>query len=135
MTTDQPSDLLSLTHRYLQAIEQNDQATLETLLDEGITQQEFPNRLVPTGATRDRAAILEGFHRGQSVLTAQRYTIKNAITQGDTIALEVTWTGALAIPIGALVPGDTMRANFALFIQFRDGKIIAQRNYDCFDPF
>jgi ketosteroid isomerase-like protein len=30
--------------------------------------------------------------------------------------------------------GDVMRAHFATFIEFRDGKIVAQRNYDCFEP-
>jgi ketosteroid isomerase-like protein len=30
--------------------------------------------------------------------------------------------------------GGQMRARFAAFLQFRDGKIVAQRNYDCFKP-
>jgi ketosteroid isomerase-like protein len=28
-----------------------------------------------------------------------------------------------------------MRARFAVFFGFRDGKICSQRNYDCFEPF
>jgi ketosteroid isomerase-like protein len=27
-----------------------------------------------------------------------------------------------------------MRARFAAFIEFRDGRIVRQRNYDCFEP-
>jgi len=27
-----------------------------------------------------------------------------------------------------------MRARFAVFLDFRDGKITRQRNYDCFEP-
>ena len=50
------------------------------------------------------------------------------------VALEVLWTGTLAVPFGSLAVGDNMRAHFAVFIQLRDGKIVAQRNYDCFDP-
>ena len=30
--------------------------------------------------------------------------------------------------------GSVMRARFAQFFEFRDGKIVAQRNYDCFYP-
>jgi len=27
-----------------------------------------------------------------------------------------------------------MHANSAMFIEFRDSKIVAQRNYNCFEP-
>jgi hypothetical protein len=36
--------------------------------------------------------------------------------------------------IGALKPGDQIRARFAQFFRFKDGLIWRQRNYDCFDP-
>jgi hypothetical protein len=39
------------------------------------------------------------------------------------------------VPIGKLVPGDTMRAEFGVFLSFRDDRICSQRNYDCFEPF
>jgi ketosteroid isomerase-like protein len=48
--------------------------------------------------------------------------------------MEVLWTGTLAVPGGSPATGGTMRVHFALFMDFRDGKIAAQRNYDCFDP-
>jgi ketosteroid isomerase-like protein len=41
----------------------------------------------------------------------------------------------LGVPVGALTPGAEMRAHFAVFLDFRDGKIVRQRNYDCFEPF
>jgi hypothetical protein len=46
----------------------------------------------------------------------------------------VLWTGKLAIPFGSLPAGSEMRAHSAMFIQFKVGKIVSQRNYDCFDP-
>lgn len=137
MTTSSapPDALLALVRRYLDAIEQSDQATLEALFDPAIVQHEFPNRLVPTGAVRDRAALLEGFERGKKVLSSQRYVIDHAVVQGNQVAFEATWTATLAVPIGSLSAGDTMRAVFAVFIELRDGRIVSQRNYDCFDPF
>jgi ketosteroid isomerase-like protein len=30
--------------------------------------------------------------------------------------------------------GSTVHAWFAMFLQFRDGKIVRQCNYDCFEP-
>lgn len=30
--------------------------------------------------------------------------------------------------------GQVLRARFGVFLDFRDGRIVRQRNYDCFDP-
>lgn len=129
-------DLLALARRYLAAIEAGATgADLAAFFAADVVQEEFPNRLVPQGARRDLAAILDGAERGQKVLRAQRYDIQQALAQDDRVALEVIWTGTLAIPVGSLQAGDEMRARFAVFLQYRDGRIVAQRNYDCFDPF
>lgn len=100
-----------------------------------VVQEEFPNRLVPNGARRGLREMLDGAVRGQKVMAAQRYEVLSSIVSGDRIALEVQWTGTLAIPLGSLAAGDDMRARFGVFLDFRDGRIAAQCNYDCFDPF
>jgi len=100
-----------------------------------VVQEEFPNRLVPAGARRDLAAILASAARGQQILRAQRFQILGALESGDSIALEVQWTGTLAVALGTLAPDAEMRARFAVFIELRDGKIVRQRNYDCFEAF
>jgi ketosteroid isomerase-like protein len=51
------------------------------------------------------------------------------------VVLEVRWTGTLAAPVSSIPAGGDMRARFAVFIELRDGKIVRQRNYDCFEPF
>jgi hypothetical protein len=33
-----------------------------------------------------------------------------------------------------LAPGTGMKASIATFLMFRDGRIVAQRNYDCYPP-
>jgi hypothetical protein len=50
------------------------------------------------------------------------------------VAVEARWTGTLAVPFGKMEPSAEMRASFAMFFLFREGKIAFQRNYDCFDP-
>lgn len=99
-----------------------------------LSRRSFRTGFVPQEARRDLAAILEGAERGQQVMRAQRYDILNAIADGDYVALEVAWAGTLAIPVGTLAAGGEMRARFAVFLQFGDGKIVRQRNYDCFEP-
>lgn len=61
--------------------------------------------------------------------------MRNAVASGNAVALEVDWSATLRVPVGSLAAGDTMRASFGVFLEYRDGKICAQRNYDCFEPF
>ena len=120
---------------YLTAIERGATGdVLAAFFTENVVQQEFPNRLMPSGATRNLAQILEGAERGQAILSSQRYEALNAIESGETVVLEVLWTGTMAIVVAGLPAGGEMRARFAVFLEYRDGKIARQRNYDCFDP-
>jgi hypothetical protein len=59
----------------------------------------------------------------------------NSVVSGTQISLEVVWTGVMAASLGSLAAGDTMRVFSGIFLEVRDGKIIAQRNYDCIPPF
>jgi len=106
---------------------------LAAFFTDDVVQEEFPNRLVPAGARRDLAALLDGAVRGQKVMRAQRFELLGAVENGDTVALEVQWTGTVAVPLGGLPAGGQMRARFAVFLEFRGDKIARQRNYDCFD--
>ena len=127
---------LIIARQYLAALENGvDRDELAQFFTEDVIQKEFPNRLTPDGAVRDLDALLEGHERGKQILAGQQYEIDNAIESGDRVALEVRWTGTLAIPIGSLAVGGQMHARFAVFLEFRDGRIAAQRNYDCFEPF
>jgi ketosteroid isomerase-like protein len=129
------SATLLLIERYLTAIEQGATgAALAEFYDPAVIQEEFPNRLMPTGARRGLAEIQAAAESGQKVLSAQRYEVLNALVQGDEVALEMQWSGTLAVPFGALAAGDDMRARISSFITLRDGKIISQRSYDCFEP-
>jgi len=124
---------LETARRYLKAIEEQAGGGL-SFFTEDVVQEEFPNRFVPNGARRGLKELKEAAERGKKAVSAQRYDVLNAIASGDTVALEVQWTGTLAVPLGLLPVGGEMRARFAVFLQFRDGKIAAQRNYDCFEP-
>ena len=133
--------VLERTRAYLAAIEQSTDAVNPepegalVFYHPSVRQDELPNRLVPSGAVRDLAALRDAAARGRGVLRAQRYEVHSALVQGSRVALETLWVGELAVPIGALPVGAEMRAHFAMFLDFDGDRIIAQRNYDCFDPF
>jgi ketosteroid isomerase-like protein len=129
------SRLLALAKRYLAALEAGATGdALAAFYTDDVVQEEFPNRLLATGAKRDLAALLDGAVRGQKVMTKQRYEILRTVEDGDTIVLEVNWSGTLAIPFGNLKAGDEMRARFAVFLDYRGDEIARQHNYDCFEP-
>jgi ketosteroid isomerase-like protein len=126
---------LTIARSYFRAVEQGVTGdALAAFFTPDVVQEEFPNRLNPTGVRRDLAAILEGAVRGQSVLRSQRIQIVSSVGTDDRLALEVEWRGVFSVPLGTLAAGDEMRARFAVFLEFRDGRIARQRNYDCFDP-
>jgi ketosteroid isomerase-like protein len=125
---------LDAARQYLAAIQQG--ATGDALAQffaSDVVQEEFPNRVSPDGKRRKLAAILEGAERGQKVLASQRFEIRSAVATGDRVIFEVLWVGTLAIPFGTIPIGGEMRAHSAMFLEFRGGKITAQRNYDCFE--
>jgi ketosteroid isomerase-like protein len=127
---------LEHARRYLRALEAGAQGdTLAAFFTPDIVQEEFPNRLMEKGATRDLAALLDGAVRGSKVMTNQRFEIVREIADGDRVAIELVWTATTQVAFRSLAVGDTMRARFAIFIDYRDGRIARQRNYDCFDPF
>ncbi len=96
---------------------------------------EYPNRLNPAGARRGLAEILEGAVAGQRLMSRQIFEIVTLTESGDRVALELNWSGELAVPMGMMKAGDKITARIAQVIEFEDDKIIRQRTYDCFDQF
>ncbi|ATL32804.1 nuclear transport factor 2 family protein [Streptomyces formicae] len=107
---------------------------LARFFHQDLVQEEFPNALFPDGVRRDLTAVLQSAERGQGLLAEQRFDVLNSVAMGDQVVLEVTWEGILAVPMGDLPVGHVLRARIAVFLEFRDGRIRAQRNYDCYDP-
>ncbi|MCC2956642.1 nuclear transport factor 2 family protein [Massilia sp. IC2-477] len=127
---------IEIVRRLFAAIEQGELAAIEAAYHEDAEQVEHPNRLLPGGARRDRAALVEAARRGKALLATQRLVIDNSVANGDRLALEASWSATLAVdapPLG-LKAGDGMQARFAQFFQFRDGRILRHHTYDCFSP-
>ena len=138
---DRETANLETARRFLAAIEASTDTSstttdgADTFYAPDVVQEEFPNRFVPAGARRDLDGLRAAAERGRAVLSGQRFHVRAAYAVGETVILEVLWVGILAIAVGTLSAGQEMRAHFAVFLEFRDGKIVRQRNYDCFEPF
>ena len=129
-----PDSNLDLARRYLKAIEDGDATFVISLFTPDAIIEQLPNRIYPNGLRADASRVAAAFEKGRKLFSRQTYEITNHSTTGNIVALEVLWTGTLSIPFGTLAAGDNMHCHSAMFLEFRDGKIAAQRNYDCFDP-
>jgi ketosteroid isomerase-like protein len=118
---------------YLKSIEIGNSAVLRELFSPSATCEQLPNRIYPQGSRADVTKMDEAFAKGRKLLSTQSYEIKNHVVEGNSVALEVLWTGKLSIAFGNLPAGHEMRAHSAMFFQFENGKIVSQRNYDCFE--
>jgi ketosteroid isomerase-like protein len=119
---------------YLKSIENGDFAYIADLFSPDAIVEQLPNRLYPNGIRSGASKMAEAFEKGRKLLSSQSYELRSCVGDGDKVSVEVLWTGTLAISFGSLAAGSQMRAHSAMFFQFKDGQIISQRNYDCFEP-
>ena len=131
-----PNPNVNLVLDYLRAIEQDvDEQRLSAFFAPGVVQRELPNRLVERGAERNLDQLLEGSRKGRLVVQNQRFEVHSTLADGDRVAVELTWSAELKLPLGKLRPGERMTAHCGFFFRIQDGRIGSQHNYDCFEPF
>jgi ketosteroid isomerase-like protein len=129
----QETPAIELARRYLAAIAAG-AVELADFLHPDMVYEELPNRVVPKGARSDRAAMQAAAARGQKLLRSQRFDVRSAFGDERQALLEVDWEGVLAVAYAGLAPGAALRARCAMIFELHEGKIIAQRNYDCYEP-
>lgn len=130
-----PAQNLALTRQYLKAIESGAPSEqMARFFDPEFIVEIFPSSFFPKGSRSNLEETLTAGERGKKVMSKQTYEVTNALATGDQVAMELLWTGTLLIPFQSIPAGAQMRAHFAMFLLFKNGKIIQQRNYDCYDP-
>ena len=128
---------LDVVKAYVAAVERFDGEAAAVFMDEAIRFTELPNRIRPKGGTDDKAALLAGLGRAASrqVLQEQRYRLVSEMEAGDRVVLEARWEGMLAQPLGRLAAGERMVAHICMLFRVQGGRILEQRNYDCYEDF
>jgi ketosteroid isomerase-like protein len=127
---------LSRARQYLQAVESGESfETVAGFYAPDVVIQEFPNRISPQGRVRRAHEARMAFDLGRQILQTQSYKVRRMLEAGDEVAIELEWSGTLAVPVMNLPAASEMKAFVAIFLTFRDGKIVSQRSYDCYPPF
>lgn len=133
--TDSTARHIDLARKYIATVQAGDDvAALRRLVHPDVEQEEFPNALVPRGQKRGLAGMVEGFEKGRALVAEQRFEIVNIFGSGEQVMLELVWTGTMRVDAGPLRAGQTLRARISAVLEFRDGQVFRQRNYDCYDP-
>ncbi|MDJ1502088.1 nuclear transport factor 2 family protein [Xanthocytophaga agilis] len=130
------TDLQAIVSAFLTVLENRTSSDeIELFYHPDASQIEYPNTLTKNLTKRDLKELKAASDRGLKVLQKEKYEVLHSYAYGNTVIIEVVWTGVLTIPLGSIPVGGEMKAYFAQFFEFMDGKIIRQRNYDCFEPF
>lgn len=136
MFSEEEERNLNLARRYVEMVN-NPATTVEDLkacFDESVIWQEMPNRFAPAGRKSDYKIILASWNKGREYLPQQTYNLRRAIASGDTVVLEIDWTGIVERALPPFAAGTRLSAQIAVFLRFRDGKIVGQTDYPCYDP-
>jgi predicted ester cyclase len=115
---------------YIRAIEAHEDAT--RYLHPDVENVEHPNRLSPSGRRYNLAEMRAAAERGRAAMASERYEIRQMIVDGDLAAVQIAWSGTLAVAAGLLPAGHVMRAEICSIIELKDGKVWRQEQYDCF---
>lgn len=129
------SDAEQFVLAFLKAIE-NDEVIGNELrwYTEDAVQVEWPNRLLPAGATRSLNDLREAGERGRTIVERQGYEVTNVVAVGDKVAVEAIFRATFKIDVAGLPQGQAMVAHFAMFFEMQGGRIARHHTYDCFDP-
>src|SRR5215472_1426551 len=87
---------LETARAYLRSIETGSDAV--SFFAPDVIARWYPHKLAPKGMTAELAALRAASDRGKKLMSSQSYEVRNALAEGDQVALEIDWTGVLALP-------------------------------------
>ena len=118
---------------FVRAVEAMDGSKMEGFFAPDVEQIEMPNAFKPAGQVRDLRALAADIDKSKGIIEQQKYDILNTVAHGDIVVLEMVWHGTVVTDLAPLHSGQKLRAQCVAVFEFRDGKVIRLRNYDCFD--
>lgn len=132
--TDQKQENLTAAKSFVRAVETMDGSCLDVFFSRSVSQTEWPNLFKPQGEHRDLDQLKSDIEKARGVLREQRYDITRELAGDDCVILEMVWHGIMEKDLPPLAAGQSLRAHCVAVFDFKDGKVVGLRNYDCFDP-
>lgn len=107
-------------------------SALEPFFTADMVNIEQPSMLFPNGRRSELADVLRASERAPHVIERQQYQVRELLVTDDRVVARVSWSGVLKVPVGAFAVGETLRAEVAQFVTFREGRIAENITYDCY---
>ena len=126
---------LAIIYRYFQLLESfsADPVEFASIFHPDIIQTAYPNQLSNEIKQRSFDIMLESMVTNRIILKSQHFSVLKVVDAGNTLVVEAKWTGEIGVDAGQFRRGQIMKAFICTIIEFRDGKIYRQRNYDCYE--
>ena len=128
---------IDLIRKYYSLIEDfnSDKNEFEDIYDKDIKAVEHPNLVSPKGQVRTLEELFSGMENGKKILNWQKFEINTFNEMSEKLVVESKWKGEVAVDIGKLKKGQILIAHICTLFEFKDGKIVQQTNYDCYEAF
>lgn len=110
-------------------------AGVAALVHPDVSFVEYPNLINKKGQVRNLEQALKGLALGRQILAWQKYEVTDIVESKDSLLAEAKWSGQIAADVGHLKKDQLLMAYSAMRFDFKDGKIVRQVNYDCYEPF
>ncbi len=118
---------------YFKAMEQGQVAGREAhWYTPDVEQVEWPNALMPKGATRNFESLRATFLRLRTIVVHQSYDLKNIVVSNNNVAVEADYRAVFSVDLPALPRGKVLDVRCAIFLELERGRIRRHRTYDCF---
>lgn len=114
--------LPAIIQSYLDAYNRKDVAALVACVADEIIFENVSNA-GENMRIEGRAAFAQLAEQAAAMFTARHQTIRNAVVDGDHVALEVDWTGTPAIDLGSMKAGKQVAMRGASFMTITGGKL------------
>ena len=130
------SDQQALVIELMQALESGVHGEeLRRFFHDDAEQIEYPSLVDPRVGRRGLDGMITASELGAGLLAFQRYDVRRWIESEETVVCQAEWHAELAKDAGPLREGQHLHTYSILIFTFRDGKIIRQEAYDCYEPF
>lgn len=107
---------------------------LARYFDPNAEQIEYPSLMRPAGGQRSVDGMLAGAELGARLIADQSYEPHVVIDDGERLAVRFTWRGTLRADAAGIPAGTALVAHVAAFFEFREGRVLRQSSYDCYEP-
>ncbi|MBB2205122.1 nuclear transport factor 2 family protein [Gluconacetobacter takamatsuzukensis] len=115
--------LPAIIRTYLDAYNRKDVATLASCVADGVVFENVSNA-GQSLKIEGRDAFARLATQAANLFVHRNQTVKTAVVNGDSVALEIAWTGTPAVDLGPMKAGVETTMRGASFMTIADGKLI-----------